>query len=102
MDRNTEKKRIDKIIGNNIQMMRMDRNISTGELADVIGLTRGHVTLIERGKRGANSVTMVLLSKLFNVPVDRFFSECDEDEHTLLEEGELESVGLPSIESIAV
>jgi transcriptional regulator with XRE-family HTH domain len=67
------KKDLKVLVGNNIRKERVARNISTEELAGLIGHTPSSVGLIERGDRGASAYILHKLSKIFNVPTDNFF-----------------------------
>ena len=69
-----DKQRIDKIVGNNIRRQREFRRMSRDELAEVLDLTVSHLGLIERGERGATSVTLEKLVKIFNVTIDSLYA----------------------------
>ena len=90
MDRYLGKRHIDKIVGNNLRAAREARKMSAYELADLIGLTRGQIGLIEHGKRGITSLTMSQLPKIFNMPLERFFFEWSEEEVENFKEDESE------------
>jgi|GEM_PF-51068 len=66
---------LDKTIGENIRIERDLRNLSREELAEILELTTSHMGLIERGERGATSVTLMKLSYALGKPVDDFFHE---------------------------
>ena len=72
--RRESKMQVDSTIGHNIREEREMRSMSREELADLMGLTISHMGLIERGERGATAVTLAMLSRIFNVPVDNFFT----------------------------
>ena len=61
------------VIGNNIRVERTARNISIDELAEMLDLTPGFVGLIERGQRGTTSSTLLKMSEVFGMPIDKFF-----------------------------
>ena len=61
------------IIGENIRSVRMSRNMSIDELADMLELTSGFVGLIERGQRGATPITLLKLADVFGTSIDTFF-----------------------------
>jgi transcriptional regulator with XRE-family HTH domain len=65
------------LVGTNIRKERVARNITTDELASLLGHTPSSVGLIERGDRGASAFNLYKLSKIFNVPTDQFFVEAD-------------------------
>ncbi|MCL1846186.1 MAG: helix-turn-helix domain-containing protein [Defluviitaleaceae bacterium] len=68
------------LVGTNIRRERIARNITTDELASLLGHTPSSVGLIERGDRGASAFNLFKLSKIFNVPTDQFFVESDANE----------------------
>ena len=68
------KQKLRKIIGENIRNQRKLRNLSTDELAELMGLSPGFIGLIERGERGATTHNIMKLSEIFNVPVDTFIT----------------------------
>ena len=76
------KRRLRIIMGENIRNERSARNISMDELSEMLGLTPGFVGLIERGQRGATPTTLLKLSNIFGMPIDRFFYS-DEGVQTL-------------------
>ena len=67
------------LVGINIRKERVARNITTDELASLLGHTPSSVGLIERGDRGASAFNLFKLSKIFNVPTDQFFVSADEE-----------------------
>ena len=75
MDRKQEKDNLDAIIGQNIYLTRKASNIGRDELAQMMEMSSSHVGLIERGERGATAVTLAMLSRIFDVPIDDFFSK---------------------------
>jgi len=79
MNRKLEKDRIDEIIGTNIRLERVSRRLSREELGQMVGVTVSHISLIEKGQRGANCVTLMRLSKAFGIPIDYLFSSPHEE-----------------------
>lgn len=74
------------IIGENIRNERVSRNISTDELAEMLGLTPGFIGLIERGQRGATPITLFKLSNIFGMTIDSFFYKRSETPLSFSEE----------------
>jgi len=68
-----DKRSLDAIIGNNIRLERVARKLKIGELSSMLGISQSHLGLIERGHRGANSVNLMKLSKIFDMKIDEFF-----------------------------
>jgi len=69
---------LDKIVGMNIRKERELRKMTKEELAEILDLKPYHISMIERGVRGATPTTLTKLTKAFNIPVDNFFTEHDE------------------------
>ena len=69
------KLQVDKIVGQNIRTTRKLMRLTRGELAELMDLTVSHIGLIERGHRGATTVTLSKLATIFNIHVDNFFQE---------------------------
>jgi len=67
------KSQLNKIIGKNIQRERIARDMTVNEICEIIGTTASHIRLIESGNRGTTSHTLLKISKLFSMPIDRFF-----------------------------
>ena len=87
-----EKRRLDKIVGENIRMERELRNMTREELGELLELTTSHVGLIERGDRGATAVSLMSLSQVFNAPLDRFFEDKDLDGQNIVREKRINAV----------
>lgn len=73
MNRQEKKDRLDEIIGKNIRVEREARNFSRDELARLLEITPSHLGLIERGERGTTTVTLMMLSRAFGLPIDEIF-----------------------------
>ena len=70
----SDKRKLDKIVGNNIRLEREARKMTREELAEVIDITVSHLGLIERGERGATPVTLGRLVAAFGVTTDSLFT----------------------------
>jgi len=70
-----DKIRLDKTIGSNIRRERENRKITRDEFAEILDLTNNSLGLIERGERGATSVTLEKVIKALNVSLDSLFTE---------------------------
>ena len=68
-----DKERLDTVIGANIQNERLQRNFSREEFAAILDLTTSHLSLIERGERGATIVTLERVVKACDVTIDSLF-----------------------------
>ena len=74
------KKQVDALLGQNIRKARTACGLSTEELSELIGCTPGSVGLMERGKRGATTLTLAKLSEIFGHPPGDFFKNNQEEE----------------------
>ena len=68
---NKEQLRI--LIGENIRKERLTRGMTIEQLSETLGQSPGFVDLIERGKRGVTSYTLLKLAEVFKVSIDSFF-----------------------------
>lgn len=66
-----------KYIGGRIKEFRVNRNLTTEQLAERLGTTRATITRYENGDRKANQDVLFELANLFNVSVDDFFPPRD-------------------------
>ena len=83
---------LDSIVGRNINIERLARKMSRDEFARLLGMTTSHLGLIERGERGATSVTLMKLKEILGRPIDNLF--CDATDlpfHERSDEGSLEA-----------
>ena len=62
-----------KYIGQRIRQFRLNRNLTTEELAKKLNTTRASITRYENGDRKANQDVLFQLAEIFNVSVDDFF-----------------------------
>ena len=56
-------------IGNNIQNLRKARGMNQGQLADIAGVDRAYISLVENGKQNLTLGALVKLSESLSVPV---------------------------------
>ncbi len=70
-----DKASLKKVIGENIRIARIKKDMSIDELSELLDLTPGFVGLIERGQRGATAYTLHKLSEIFQIKIDTFFNE---------------------------
>ena len=56
-------------IGNNIQNLRKARGMNQGQLADIAGVDRAYISLVENGKQNLTLGALVKLSDSLSVPV---------------------------------
>ncbi|MFT4611434.1 MAG: putative transcriptional regulator [Glaciecola sp.] len=64
---------------NNIKIERARHNLTQGDLADKIGVSRQSINAIEKGKYVPSTLLAIKIAQLFKLPVEELFT---------LEEGE--------------
>jgi putative transcriptional regulator len=64
---------------NSLKVERAIINITQGELAEKIGVSRQTINAIEAGKYVPSTVLALKLARLFSKPVESFFALEDED-----------------------
>ena len=64
---------------NNIKIERARHNLTQGDLAEKIGVSRQSINAIEKGKYVPSTLLAIKIAKLFKLPVEDIF---------ILEEGE--------------
>lgn len=64
---------------NNIKIERARHNLTQGDLAEKIGVSRQSINAIEKGKYVPSALLAIKIAQLFKLPVEELFS---------LEEGE--------------
>lgn len=64
---------------NKIKVARAELNITQGELAEKIGVTRQSINSIELGKYVPSTVLALKMAQLFNKPVEELFILENED-----------------------
>lgn len=57
--------------GLQIRQLRQDKSVSQEELADMAGVHRTYIGMIERGEKNVTMVTLLRLSEALNVPIDQ-------------------------------
>lgn len=67
------KEQLRTLIGENIRKERLAHHMTIDQLSKSLGQSPGFVGLIESGKRGATSDTLLKLAKIFDVSIDSFF-----------------------------
>lgn len=59
-----------KIIGQNIRLLRKEKNITQAQLGKIVSLTQDTISLWEIGKATPNSIELIKLAKFFDVTAD--------------------------------
>lgn len=64
---------------NTIKVERAKKDITQGDLAEIIGVSRQTINAIEKGKFVPSTVLSLKMARYFNCPVEAFFELEDED-----------------------
>ena len=75
-DCSVTKKKLRTIMGKNIRKERLDRCLSIDELSELMDISPGYLSMIERGDRGVTALNLLKLAKILGVSTDCFF--CNE------------------------
>ena len=67
------RKQYDTIIGSSIRELRLDRKMTTEELAELLDVSPWSVNQFERGERGTSGLTIRKLADIFNVSTDALY-----------------------------
>jgi transcriptional regulator with XRE-family HTH domain len=70
----TDGKSIEKVFGQVVRKLRVERNLSQEKLSELSGLDRSYVSEIERGKKTASIRTVIKLSEGLNILPHKLFS----------------------------
>ena len=62
-------------IGARLRELRQERRWTQQRLAALLGITQGHLSQLERGKREFTAQQLLTILKHFNVPIDYFSGE---------------------------
>ncbi|MBR3832138.1 MAG: helix-turn-helix transcriptional regulator [Mycoplasmataceae bacterium] len=60
-------------IGRKLKALRLDRGLSQEKLAELVNMSREHISCIERGKNLASTETLYNLAKFFEIDIKEFF-----------------------------
>lgn len=64
---------VDKLVGQNIRIFRVAKKLSQTQLGDALGVTFQQVQKYEKGVNRVGSGRLAKLSKILDVPINRFF-----------------------------
>ncbi len=71
-------------IGERIQHYRKKAGLSQEEVAEQSGLTQKHISRIEGGYHSSLFITIMMIAKAINVPIDAFTENIDENAHSAI------------------
>ena len=60
-------------IGRKVKSLRLDNGISQEKLAEYVGMSREHISCIERGKNLPTIETLYKLAEYFEIDIKTFF-----------------------------
>ena len=60
-----------------LKEIRLYHKLRQAELAKKINVSRGHLSEIEKGKKGVSIKMLTKYSKVFNIPVSHIFTICE-------------------------
>jgi len=67
-------KLVNQIIGQNIQNIRMDRNVSQSDLAKMLDISFQQIQKYENGLNRISASNLYLLSQSLRIPIEDFFT----------------------------
>ena len=67
-------RKIKNCIGKKIKHLRIERDLSQEKLAEHVGLSREHISYIERGKNLISIDSLYKISEFFNIEIKEFFN----------------------------
>ena len=70
-NRNIENKDIDKIIGTRVKMLRTEKNLEQGELAQMLNISQSHLSRIESGSRGLSAQLFCAIAMVLEIDESR-------------------------------
>jgi transcriptional regulator with XRE-family HTH domain len=71
-------------IGERIQHYRKKAGLSQEEVAEQSGLTQKHISRIEGGYHSSLFITIMMIAKAVNVPIDAFTENIDENSNSAI------------------
>jgi len=74
MPKSKELIELNEAIGRNIQRERQKMKLTQGQMAKLMNLTAGHISLIERGERGVTISNLRNFADIFGIPIQQFFN----------------------------
>ena len=77
----------EKSVLDNLKLLRNERKYTQGEVSNFLGMARGSYAKIENGINKMNLENALKLANLYNVTVDEFLSNNNNELDTVLKEG---------------
>jgi len=73
--------KIRQIAGENIRTLRLNSNITQGELAKLVGVSGSYIGYLERGKKNPSLDLLVKIAKSLNISPDMLLISADDKEN---------------------
>ncbi|MHB9650069.1 helix-turn-helix domain-containing protein (plasmid) [Weissella paramesenteroides] len=68
---------LEKLIGNRIRCLRLQKNLSQEKFAELIGVHRTYIGMVERGERNITIQTLLKIAKGLDVHVWQLLKDID-------------------------
>ena len=68
-------KEVYNILGNNIRKYRLERNVTQEKLSELLEANSKYIGHVERVERYISLKKLILLAKILNVPINKFFTD---------------------------
>jgi transcriptional regulator with XRE-family HTH domain len=75
-------KNTNQALNERLRSLRLERELSLDTLATKAGVTKGFLSLVERGLKAPSISTLMALSRAFQVPISRLFDDASHDSNT--------------------
>ena len=64
-----------KLLGKRIKSIRTSKNFTQVQLADVCGLNRNYIGMLERGERNPTYITLIRIAQLLKIPLSELIGD---------------------------
>lgn len=81
IEKNENEEKIN-LLGDTIKKLRLDKGMTTYELADLTGIPQSTISKMENGKRKIETDSLQLLAKALKVPISTFFDDNNNELNT--------------------
>lgn len=71
-------------LGEKIKELRKSRDLNQQDLADILGITRGQISNLEKNRRSLNLAQLKILCDTFNLDMEYFIAQPDKKESVML------------------
>ncbi len=61
--------------GQRVRELRIERNLTQQQLADISGLHKNYIGMVERGERNPSLLNIEVLAKSFGTTISKLFSQ---------------------------